>query len=126
MPSDNASSLQIIKMCENLELLGNKIHLILPKTGFKQPIKKFYNLNKTLRIIRCKNFTKFPIGLNYYYYSLLSILKSLRLNVDFYYTRNFFCAFLLNLMGKKIIFELHHSLEMEGRIIRFKVLTLSA
>ena len=51
LPSDNASSLQIIKMCENFELQGNKVVLILPNTGFKYSVKKFYDLKKKFKLL---------------------------------------------------------------------------
>ncbi|MDC1128835.1 glycosyltransferase [Candidatus Pelagibacter sp.] len=121
LPSDNASSLQIINMCHSFELAGNKTILILPNTGFSKSVKKFYNLKKNIKIIRCRNFKKFPIGVNYYLYAFVAIIKSLNFKIDYYMTRNYFCAFLLHLLGKKIIFELHHDLQLEGKIIRFLV-----
>ena len=119
LPSDNAISLQIINMCENFKLLGNNVSLILPNTGFKKSVKKFYDLKSNINIIRCNNFKKFPIGINYYLYSISAILKSLKLNNDIYITRNYFCAFVLVLLRKELIFELHHDLEIEGKIVRF-------
>lgn len=121
LPSDNASSLQIINMCHNFELAGNKTILILPNTGFNKSIKKFYNLKKNIQIIRCNSFKKFPIGIYYYLFTFVAIFKSLNFKVDYYMTRNYFCAFVLNLLGKKIIFELHHDLQLEGKITRFLV-----
>tara|TARA_Y100000590_G_C15621820_1_gene977886 strand:- start:303 stop:1370 length:1068 start_codon:yes stop_codon:yes gene_type:complete len=121
MPSDNASSLQIVKMCEHLQILGNEVTLILPNTGFKIPFYSFYNLKKKFNIIRCKKFVKFPIGLNYYLYSIISVFLSTKTKFQYYITRNFFTAFLLILLKKKVIFELHADLNIEGRLVRFLV-----
>ena len=119
LPSDNANSLQIIKMCENFKLLGNNVVLILPNTGFNKSIKKFYDLKTKINIVRCNSFKKFPLGINYYLFSIVAIIKSLKFSTDIYVTRNYFCAFLLVLFGKKIVFELHHDLEIEGKVTRF-------
>ena len=121
MPSDNANSLQIVKMCEHLQILGNEVTLILPDTGFKIPFYNFYNLKKKFKVVRCKKFTKFPIGLNYYLYSIFSIYLSTKTNFKYYITRNFFTAFLLLLLQKKVIFELHTDLNIEGKVVRFLV-----
>ncbi len=119
LPSDNASSLQIIKMCESFKLLGNNVSLILPKTGFKKSVKKFYDLKSNINIIRCNSFKKFPLGINYYLFPIVAIIKSLKFSTDIYVTRNYFCAFVLVLLRKELIFELHHDLEIEGKIVRF-------
>ncbi len=119
LPSDNASSLQIIKMCENFKLLGNNVSLILPNTGFKKSVKKFYDLKSNINIIRCNGFKKFPLGVNYYLFAIVAIIKSFKFSTDIYMTRNYFCAFVLVLLRKELIFELHHDLEIEGKIVRF-------
>tara|TARA_B100001758_G_C18393928_1_gene604662 strand:- start:744 stop:1841 length:1098 start_codon:yes stop_codon:yes gene_type:complete len=121
MPSDNASSLQIVKMCEHLQILGNEVTLILPNTGFRTSYYNFYNLKKNFNVIKCKKFNKFPIGINYYLYSIYSIYLSTKTNFKYYITRNFFTAFLLLLIQKKVIFELHTDLNIEGRFVRLLV-----
>ena len=61
MPSDNANSLQIVKMCEHLQILGNEVTLILPDTGFKIPFYNFYNLKKNLKLLGVKNLLNFQL-----------------------------------------------------------------
>ena len=51
--------------------------------------------------------------------SVKSIIESFKFRPDIYVTRNFFTSFLLTILGKKNILELHHSLEIESRIVRF-------
>jgi len=121
MPSDNANSLQIVKMCEHLQIIGNEVTLIVPNTGFDTSYYKFYNLKNKFNLIRCKKFTKFPIGINYYLYSIYSIFLSTKINFNYYITRNFFTAFLLLIIQKKVIFELHTDLNIEGKFVRFLV-----
>lgn len=121
MPSDNANSLQIIKMCEHLQKLGHKVTLVLPNTGYKVSHIKFYNIRNKFNLIRCKNFKKFPIGIKYYLYSIKSIMVASKLKIDYFITRNFFTAFLLLILNKKVIFELHTDLNLEGRIVRFLI-----
>ena len=59
--------------------------------------------------------------MRYYLFSLISIYVSFKFKPEIYMTRNFFTCFLLVLLKKKVILELHHDLDMEGRIVRFLV-----
>lgn len=121
-PSKNASSLQISKLCEELARLGNKVTLILPYTGHpKMSYNNFYNIKNKFIIKRLKFFDKFPRGLNYYLYSIFSILNSNFKNQDLFITRNFFTSFLLSILKQKHIFEIHDDIAIEGRLVRFLV-----
>ena len=75
-PSNNASSLQTAKLCEYMSKKGHIVKLILPNTGYKKNLLKYYNIKYKFKIKRIKNFNKFPIGINYYLYSIWAILKS--------------------------------------------------
>ena len=69
-PSNNASSLQISKLCETLTKLGNKVTLILPNTGYlKKNYNYFYDIKYKFNIKELNIFDKFPVGINYYLYS---------------------------------------------------------
>ena len=48
-------------------------------------------------------------------------MESLNFKSDVYITRNFFTSFLLTILRKKNILELHHGIEVESRIVRFIV-----
>ena len=124
-PSKNASSLQTAKLCEEISRLGHNVNLILPKTEeFEKDYFKFYNIKYKFKIIRLKYFKKFPIGFNYYLYSFFSILISNFKKQDLYITRNFFCSFLLSLLNKKHLIEIHDDILIEGRVINFLVKNL--
>ena len=57
--------------------------------------------------------------MKYYLFSLISIITSLSYKPDIYITRNFFTCFLLVLLRKKVIIELHHDLNNEkSRIVK--------
>ena len=118
----NASSLQIMRMCEQFSKLDNSVTVIAPNTGLKNisPFKYFGIKNK-FKILKIKFFKTFPIGINYYLFSLFSIFFAIRNKSDLIITRNFFVCFLLSLIKKKCIIEFHHDLLMEGRIVRFLV-----
>ena len=73
-PSNNASSLQIAKLCEYVSKDGHTVKLILPNTGYKQNFFNFYNIKYKYKIERLKYFKKFPIGINYYLYSFFSYI----------------------------------------------------
>ncbi len=119
IPSSNPGSLQVIKTCEGLIKHNNNVELITPNTGQNIPIKKFYNLKKIPKINKIKFFKKFPLGLNYYLFSIFSVAYAKRLKFDLIITRNFFTLFLLTLFKQKSIIEIHHDLSIESRIVRF-------
>tara|TARA_B100000989_G_C19512806_1_gene460009 strand:+ start:708 stop:1808 length:1101 start_codon:yes stop_codon:yes gene_type:complete len=120
-PSTNASSLQTAKLCEYLAKEGHIVKLILPNTGFKKNIYSYYNIKNKFKVTKLNYFKKFPIGLNYYLYSLMSILISNYKDQDLYITRNFFTSFLLSIMSKKHVLEVHDDIKIEGRIIQILV-----
>ena len=100
-PSKNASSLQTSKLCEGLTKQGNNVLLILPNTGdTKKNYFNFYNIKSRFKITRIKFFKKFPTGIYYYLYSIISILKSNFRKQDLYITRNFFTSLLLCIFKK--------------------------
>ena len=127
LPSKNANSLQVIKTCEGLTALKNKVFLITPNTGSNESLKNFYDLEYYPKRIKINFFTTFPQGLNYYLFSFFSVLKSLSLKPDIYITRNPFTLLILNILKKRVIVEFHHDLSNEGRIVNliykfFKIL----
>ena len=108
IPSHVPSSLQIVKTCEFLVKNNNKVHLIVPDTAqSNKSISNFYNVKNTFKIIRLKNFKKFPLGINYYLFSIFSFFKACKLST-LIITRNYFVIFLCTFFKKKCIFELHH------------------
>ena len=119
LPSKNASSLQTAKMCDAFSN-KNKIILYLPNTGYKNiSIKKFYNLKNNFKVVRLKNFNKFPVGFDYYLFSLFAIIKSLKFRPNFYITRMFIVSFFLILFKKKHVLEVHNDMSIEGRVVKF-------
>ena len=120
IPSTNASAIQIVKMCEAFSELKNQVTLITTNAS-NGNIFNFYKIKAKFKFKRLQYFKKFPLGLNFYLFSFLSIIESLKSKPDFYITRNFFTCFLLVLLKKKTILELHHGLNTEARIVRFIV-----
>ena len=122
IPSSVASSIQIVKMCEAFSELNNEVILITTNLiKKKQNIFEYYNVKYRFIFMRIKMFKTFPLGFKYYLFSIFSIYESLKYNPEIYITRNFFTCFLLVLLRKKIIMELHHDLVIESRIVRFLV-----
>ena len=119
VPSHNANSLQVINVCNELSVNNHEISLITPNTGFKKTISEHYGIKKSFNLIKLKGFKKFPQGLNYYLYSIFSIIRAIKINPEIFITRNYFTLFLLILLRKKIIFEIHTDLDFEGRINNF-------
>ena len=120
IPSTNASAIQIVKTCEILSKLKQKVLLITTNVSDENFFYD-YDVKYKFNVIKLKKFIKFPLGLKYYLFSICSVLKSFKFKPDFYITRNFFTCFLLTLFKKKTILELHHDLNMESRIVKFLV-----
>ncbi len=120
-PSKNASSLQTAKLCEGISKLGNKVNLILPDTGLKKNYFTFYNIRSRFKLTRLSFFKKFPKGINYYLYAFYSIYKSNFNKQDLFITRNFFASFILSLLNKKQILEIHDGIELEGKVVKFLI-----
>ena len=118
VPSTTASAIQIIKMCESFSKLKHKVLLITSNASNKK-VFDFYGVKSKFKIKKLKRYNKFPLGLKYYLFSLSSIIESLNFKPDIYITRNFFTSFLLTILGKKNILELHHGIEIESRIVKF-------
>ena len=118
MPSRNASAIQIVKMCEAFSELNSDVTLITTNTSSGN-IFNYYDVKTKFKLKKIKYFKKFPLGIKFYLFSIFSIIESLKLKPDVYITRNFFTCFLLILLKKKTIIELHHGLKSESRIVRF-------
>ena len=119
IPSQNANSLQVVNMCSQIAKMIGEVILITPNTGLKKSISEHYGIKKNFQIIRIKKFISFPRGLKYYLYSIYSIIIGLRFNPKIFITRNYFTLFILVLLRRKVIFEIHTGLEFEGRINNF-------
>tara|TARA_B100000242_G_scaffold268842_1_gene219242 strand:+ start:892 stop:2004 length:1113 start_codon:yes stop_codon:yes gene_type:complete len=119
IPSHNASSLQVIKTCEGFVQLKHKVFLITPNTGLNLNIKKFYDLKFNPIRIKLNFFKNFPKGIKYYLFSFLSVFKAISLKPDLFITRNLFTLFILVILNKKVVIELHHDLSNEGKFIKF-------
>jgi len=116
-PSSNPGSIQVVNTCAAISELSHDIRLIVPNTGLNLSLKKFYGIKKSPKLIKLKYFKKFPLGLNYYLFSIFSIFNGICNNSELYITRNYFTLFLLILLKKKVIIEVHHDLKNEGRLI---------
>ena len=120
IPSLLPSSLQIIKTCENLSKLNYNVTLIKPGTGnIKISIKKYYGLKNNVNIKEFKNFKSFPKGLQFYLYCFACLFFIIKKKKTFTITRNYFICYLLLLFNQKVILEIHHDTQIEGRITKF-------
>ena len=120
IPSTNASAIQIVKMCEAFSKLKNQVTLITTNASSGN-IFNYYNIKSKFKFKKIRYFKKFPLGIKFYLFSILSVIESIKFKPDIYITRNFFTCFLLILFKKKTILELHHGLNTESRIVRFIV-----
>ena len=120
IPSILPSSLQIINTCENLSKNKNLVTLIKPGTGLKNiSIKQFYGLKENIKIKEFSSIKSFPRGFNYYLYSFYCLYYIIQKKNPIIITRNYFVCFLLLIFKKKIILEIHHDTNIEGRLNKF-------
>ncbi len=120
IPSPLASSLQIIKTCENLSKNNYEITLIKPSTGLKKfSIKKYYGLKHNVNIKEIKGIDSFPQGIKFYLYCFYCLIYILQNKQSITITRNYFICYLLLLFRKKVILEIHHDTKYEGKVIKF-------
>ena len=118
-PSHVPSSLQIVKTCEYLSKNNHQVTLIVPDTPKSaEKINSFYNVKHNFTTLRISMFKKNPRGFNYYFFSTISVFKSL-FTCDLVITRNFFVIFLCTIFFKKCILEIHHDISTESRIVNF-------
>ena len=103
IPSPVASSIQIVKMCEAFSKLNNQVTLISTNESIsKMNFSSFYNIKSKFILKKIKYFKTFPLGINYYLFSIISVLESLRYKPQIYITRNFFTCFLLVALKKRM------------------------
>lgn len=120
IPSSLPSSLQTIKTCENLSKYKNHVTLIKPGTGNKKiSINKYYGLRYKVNIKEFSTFNSFPRGLNFYLYCFSCLFFILKNRNSISITRNYFVCFLITLFQQKAILEIHHDINIEGRITKF-------
>jgi glycosyltransferase involved in cell wall biosynthesis len=120
IPSSLPSSLQIIKTCEALSSNNYNVTLIKPGTGSKETsINKYYGLVNYIHVKEFSFFTTFPRGLNFYLYCLSCFFFILNNKKSVTISRNYFICFLLILFKQKVILEIHHDTNVEGRITKF-------
>ena len=105
IPSTNASAIQIVKMCEAFSELKNDVILITTNAS-NGNIFNFYKIKTKFRFKKIKYFKKFPLGIKFYLFSILSIIESIKFRPNIYITRNFFTCFLLILLKKKNYFRI--------------------
>ena len=119
VPSHVPSSLQIVKTCEYLSKKKNQVTLIIPNTSqSKISIFNFYDVKFKFSIERMTKFNKFPLGFSYYLFSTLSFFRAYKFS-ELIISRNYFVIFLCVLFKKKCIFEIHHEIKIESKIVKF-------
>ena len=53
-PSSNPGSIQVVNTCSAIAELSHNVNLIVPNTGLKIPLSKFYGINKSPKLIKLK------------------------------------------------------------------------
>ncbi len=118
LPSERAHSVHVAEMCAALAGLA-KVFLLVPKrhTDVKtEDVYDFYGVPKIFEIIRLKSWDAFqikiiPKRLAYYLHAFtfyFSVIKEVKKHPDaLILSRDFYSAYRLAKMGKKVVFEVH-------------------
>ncbi|MDY6820926.1 MAG: glycosyltransferase family 4 protein [Deferribacterota bacterium] len=132
IPSNMASSIQIMKMCEAFAENGHDVTLLIPSkknreyANMEEDIYKFYNVKK---IFKVKKFPpiKFPLKIltNDISYALLCLKYAKRFNYDLIYSRDIISSTLLAYFGFSVRIELHNKLPKRKQRFFFNLLKRS-
>lgn len=126
IPSVLPSSLQIVKTCDSFCTHKYNVTLIKPGTGDKRfSLKKYYGLQNSIKIKEFKFFKNFPRGFKFYLYCLCCLFFIIKSGNSVTITRNYIICYLLTLFKKKVILEIHHDINIEGRITKFLIKNLN-
>ena len=99
---------------------GNLVTLVKPGTGNKKvSIKEYYGLEENISIKEFTSIKSFPRGIKFYLYSLYCLFYILGKKKSIIISRNYFISYLLLIFKKKVILEVHHDTNVEGRVNKF-------
>ena len=126
LPTEKAHGIQIMKTCEALASQGLDVELVVPKR--KTPIQidpfEYYQVKNNFKITRLWCLDTVRFGWIGYWIESLTFAKRATWYSLFkkgtFFTRDEFPAFLLKLMGKKVIWEAH--MGQKNIFVRFLIM----
>lgn len=127
IPSTEANSVHIMKMCQAFKDLGNEVYLIAPEisTNIDMDPFQYYGITNKFKIIK----VPYPnIKGKNYIYAYKAAREIIRIKPDLAYGRNINIAFFITVMSKiHFGYELHQPIEAMGKIQRmfFKIISSS-
>jgi glycosyltransferase involved in cell wall biosynthesis len=108
LPSKNAYSIHVLKMCDNIKGLKYNLNLIIPSCNAKfTHIKKDYNLKNRFRIIsifKRKNYINFLDRIIFSLWAAIIVKKN---SPCFVITRSLLSSFFFSLLKKEHYLEIH-------------------
>ncbi len=109
IPSSSANSINIMKMCEALADLDNKVTLLLPE--FQDAEKcvspyEYYSVKDNFKIEKVFKYKKNHFIYNYSY-AIIVVLKAMTLRPHCVITRNPLVAHIISRLGIKTLLDLH-------------------
>jgi len=119
MPTDKAYGIYVVKMCEALKNADVDVIFLYPKrqNDIKEDVFSFYGIKKNFKIkklfsldlLSFKFLGHLPYlicAVSFYFSVFFYVLFNLR-GCKYVYTRDFYGAAVLKLLGKKVIFDAH-------------------
>jgi glycosyltransferase involved in cell wall biosynthesis len=117
IPSRNANSIHVMKMCHALARIGHEVTLIVPKIQSDldvEDVHAFYNVDHLFEVVYAK-WTAYKGKALRFALDASTIIK--KLNPDFIYGRSFLCCFVCSLLNKiPIAYESHYPIKDESAL----------
>jgi glycosyltransferase involved in cell wall biosynthesis len=114
VPSRNANSIHVMKMCQAFAKNGNDVSLFVRKINDFDDIYSYYGVDRNFEVLERK-FRKFPVKYEKYFSGIWAAFKSHKLKADLVYGRNLTGCFVSALLGLNVVFESHSPVSNSGR-----------
>ena len=128
VPSGSANSIQIIKMCEAFKSNGHNIKLILPNLISEDNLNSdYYDIKNKFYIKKIGKKIKSIKGVFNLIIPLFLVIESLKdKSNELIITRNIIVSFILIILRKKHVLELHDDISTSGKLtsLTFKLFNL--
>ena len=116
IPSNSASSVHVMKMCEAFQKTGTNVTLVIPNHFNRElhrntDIFEFYGVSKRFPVKRIRLIRKDVKGLREICYTVLAVLYAIMRRPDVIMTRKIMAARVASMLGFPYILELHTSTE---------------
>lgn len=126
LPSKNANSIHVMKMCQALSDLGHEVILLAPdrykeQEGSIENLYDFYDVKKCFEIVFLPySYQKF---FKILYYTFNVAKKISELQPDLIYGRDLYSCFIMSILEKNIVYEIHAPMNNKIKTMLLNIMT---